>query len=70
MIATYWTNFAKLGDPNGDGLPKWPAFSEAKPQAMHFARTAQAGPVLDQGGLKGLDAYHEWRRSGADGVKR
>ncbi len=28
-MATYWSNFAKAADPNGDGLPAWPAYSPA-----------------------------------------
>ncbi len=27
-IRAYWTNFVKHGDPNGAGLPMWPAFNE------------------------------------------
>jgi len=26
LIETYWTNFAKRGNPNGDGVPNWPEF--------------------------------------------
>ncbi|MGC2619568.1 MAG: carboxylesterase family protein, partial [Acidobacteriaceae bacterium] len=32
----YWTNFAKRGNPNGPGLPKWPGYSGNAPALMHF----------------------------------
>ena len=52
-------------DPNGAGLPNWPAYSNAKPQAMHFvAGTAKAGPVVNEEWLNVLDSYFEWRRTG------
>ena len=25
QVSSYWANFIKAGDPNGDGLPYWPA---------------------------------------------
>ena len=70
-MATYWTNFAKYGDPNGQGLPQWPAFSDANPAVMHFAQTPHAGTVPSAESLKVLDAYFAWRRTpeGAAAVK-
>ncbi len=67
-MATYWTNFAKRGDPNGGGMPSWPAFSDASPVAMHLAGTPQAGPVPSDGALRVLDGYFSWRRQAAEGV--
>jgi para-nitrobenzyl esterase len=62
-MAAYWTNFAKRWDPNGEGLPQWPAFSESKPVAMHLKQTPHTGPVPSEEGLKGLEAYFAWRRT-------
>ncbi len=65
-MRTYWTNFAKTGDPNGSGLPNWPAFNDAKPQTMYIASgNTKAAPVVNEGGLKVLDKYFAWRRTSA-----
>jgi len=70
-MSTYWTNFAKYGDPNGSGEPKWPAFSAAHPAVMYFSQTAHTGAVPGAAGLKVLDAYFKWRLSpdGETGLK-
>jgi para-nitrobenzyl esterase len=62
-MATYWTNFAKYGHPNGNGVTDWPAFNESKPTVMYFQQTPKIGPVPDVESLKVLDAYFKWRRT-------
>jgi len=64
-MARYWTNFAKSGDPNGEGLPTWPEFSADKAAVMHFTDTPQAGDVPNLKKLEILDAYFAWRRTPA-----
>ena len=62
-MGIYWTNFAKYGDPNGQGVPKWPTFSDATPELMYFRQTPQIGSVPSAESLKVLDGYFEWRRT-------
>ena len=68
LMETYWTNFAKTGDPNGPGVPTWPAFNDSDPVSMYFSQTAHAGPVPSLESLKVLDEYFTWRRT-AEGAK-
>lgn len=63
LMGTYWTNFAKYGDPNGEGVPNWPAFSDANPEVMYFNKTAYTGPVPSAKSLEVLDSYFAWRRT-------
>jgi para-nitrobenzyl esterase len=45
QMQQYWTNFAKSGDPNGTGLPKWPVYTPADNyQVMHLDATPAAQP--------------------------
>ena len=62
-MATYWTNFAKHGNPNGPGVPSWPSFSDKTPVVMYLSENLRTGPVPSETSLKGLDAYFAWRRT-------
>ena len=62
-MSTYWVDFARRGDPNGEGVPAWPAFSDSNPVVMYFGQTPHAGPVPSAESLKVLDAYFAWRRT-------
>jgi para-nitrobenzyl esterase len=64
LMRTYWTNFAKSGNPNSAGLPQWPAFNNANPRTLYIASgNTKAVPIVDENGLKALDEYFAWRRS-------
>jgi len=60
-MATYWTNFAKSGDRNGEGAPAWTAFNDANPTLMYFAGTPHTGPIPSADAPRVLDQYFAWR---------
>ena len=57
MISSYWVNFAKSGDPNGPGLPEWPAFKMDDQEAMVFDTAPGARPVPNLDRFKVFDTY-------------
>ncbi|MDD8043684.1 MAG: carboxylesterase family protein, partial [Verrucomicrobiota bacterium] len=34
MMNAYWANFAKTGNPNGEGLPEWPVYNLQKEEIL------------------------------------
>lgn len=69
LMSSYFVNFARTGDPNGPGLPKWPAFTESSQTVMHFDTKSSARPVPNIAQIKAMDAYFAWRRGEAKARK-
>jgi len=56
QMTAYWANFAKTGDPNGPGLPAWPAFTAGQPLTMRFDESgAQAADLGGDPILEGME---------------
>jgi para-nitrobenzyl esterase len=57
LMSTYWTNFAKTGDPNGKGLPRWPAYCACSQfQVMHFSGNSGAAGDAHRARYEFLDS--------------
>ena len=63
LLSTYWTNFAKYGDPNGPTVPEWPRFANDSREVMVFHNGASVGSVPSADSMEVLDSYFAWRRT-------
>ncbi len=62
LMADYWVNFARKGDPNGAGLPAWPSYDEAAPALMQLSPDARVVSTPRAEVQDFLDAYFDKRR--------
>ena len=58
QMVSYWTNFARNGDPNGPGLPNWPKYQDRDSQVMVFGpdKTA-AGPQTGTARYRFIESF-------------
>ena len=61
MMRQYWVNFAKTGDPNGEGLPEWPRYMTSTNQTLAIEESAHV--VTDLRKAK-LDIFEQIMRDG------
>jgi para-nitrobenzyl esterase len=55
LVSSYWVNFAATGDPNGKGLPAWPAYSRAAERAFELGPSVGAIPIPNAAALDLID---------------
>ena len=57
-VEQYWANFAKSGDPNGAGLPRWPTFDQKQFLVMDLGPELGAKALTDQARLQRIDRVY------------
>jgi carboxylesterase type B len=69
-ISSYWVNFAKTGDPNGNGLAKWPAYNSATDQSLEFGDTISVRAQVNKAGLDFFDGYYQSLAAASTGAAK
>lgn len=57
QMSSYWSNFAKTADPNGAGLPDWPAYSPDAHKTMELGERVGPIPEADPAKLEFFLSY-------------
>ncbi|MBN1662169.1 MAG: carboxylesterase family protein [Deltaproteobacteria bacterium] len=61
-MSAYWVNFAKTGNPNGEGLPMWPHYKADDDQHLEFGQEVNAGRHLRKAACDLFDKISTERR--------
>ncbi|MGA7475087.1 MAG: carboxylesterase family protein, partial [Candidatus Sulfotelmatobacter sp.] len=57
-ISSYWVNFARSGNPNGPGLPPWPAFTTGDSKVLYLGDPITVNGVANIDSLRVFDAVY------------
>ena len=66
ILASYWVNMAATGNPNGEGLPEWPAYDPEADAALHVGDTITVERGIRRDRLDFFDRYYAAQREGGD----
>ncbi len=61
-IMTYWSNFARTGDPNGSDLAQWPRYDRGGGRVLHLDEKITDAPDALRPRYEALDAYVQRQR--------
>ncbi|MGB9465494.1 MAG: carboxylesterase/lipase family protein [Candidatus Acidiferrum sp.] len=61
-MTSYWVNFAAGGDPNGNGLTKWPAYNPGDDPLLEFGDKIGVQARVNKTGLDLFDTYEQTLR--------